>query len=372
MRKALAILTLSFFTMTAAAQDLIEKKDGSVITAKVIDSNKTRVRYKPWANRRAKRIYSINISELASINYQNGKIVHYDGKGNDNNIPVEVACQPDARNAEIIGWYDKAYSFSPKMKLTKKPARMAMAIFSASKESVMSTENFEMYLERETVTGKETGKGHPLNWYRIVLVNKSDKPLYVDRQQCLRSPSVGRHHCYHTGNARADETHELQRILTIAPHSSAQLSRNDYIQDKGWAENVEDFCFNCVPYFTATNPNDNLENDKFLDHVSDEFSMTYGSINVGAVMSYTEEESPFSVDYEVIFSEKEDFSTYSKLTASLFLSQLVGIENKGEDYSGRALVPTTKWMSSDKNNYPAKLIEDFSERTITGPVGLVK
>lgn len=370
MLKAILTLSLSFFTMTVLAQDLIEKKDGTVITAKVIDSNKTRVRYKPWVNRRAKRIYTINIKDLSRINYQSGKIVNYDGNGANDNMPVELECQADAHNAELISSYSKYYRFSPKLKPTKKPARMALALFSASKESILSTADIEMYLERETVSGKPLSKGTPLNWYKIVLVNKSDKTLYIDRQQCLRTPSVGRSHVYCTGTAKADDSYELQRVLTIAPHSTVQLSRNDYLAGKGWAENVENFSFNCIPFFTAENPNDNIENDKFLDHVSDEFSLPFKSINMGEVKNYQEEDTPFSVDYEIVFSDKENFSTYSKLTATFFISQMVGIETKGEDYNGRVLIQTTRWMSGDKNNYPAKLVEENTEKTITGMVGV--
>lgn len=355
--------------MTALAQDLIEKKDGSVITAKVIKVEKTRVRYKPWASRNGKKVSFINISEIAEINYQNGKIVSYGGGVPKYTGPKETIAQAADDNAGKISAYSREYTFSSRLKASKKPARMGMALFSVTQGSVLSSADVEVTIETETNAGRTYEKGYPLNWYRILIRNKTDHVIYVDKQQCLRTPSIGRRHCYYTGNAKVDDSHELQRIIEIAPSATAQLSVNDYIEGKGWAENAEDYCFGCVPYFSMDDYNDNAENAPNISKVSDEFRLPYGTLNVGEVRKYGEEDTPLSVAYDIVYSSSKDFMSYTMLSLKTYLSQVIGIENRAEPYNGMILVQTTKWMSGDKNNYPSRLIEGYTEKTIVAPVG---
>lgn len=56
----------------ASAQDLIVKKDGSVIQAKVTKIGTTEVEYKKWSNQDGPQ-YSIAVADILAINYQNGE-----------------------------------------------------------------------------------------------------------------------------------------------------------------------------------------------------------------------------------------------------------------------------------------------------------
>ena len=58
-------------TVHICAQDVIVKKDGSTILAKVLEVNQSDVKYKKFDNLNGPT-YSIRKSELQSINYQNG------------------------------------------------------------------------------------------------------------------------------------------------------------------------------------------------------------------------------------------------------------------------------------------------------------
>ena len=56
----------------ASAQDLIVKKDGSVIQAKVTKIGTSEVEYKKWSNQDGPQ-YSIAVADILAINYQNGE-----------------------------------------------------------------------------------------------------------------------------------------------------------------------------------------------------------------------------------------------------------------------------------------------------------
>ena len=72
--KAIKLIALAAMCMAgsyASAQDLIVKKDGSVIHAKVTKIGTAEVEYKKWSNQDGPQ-YSIAVADILAINYQNG------------------------------------------------------------------------------------------------------------------------------------------------------------------------------------------------------------------------------------------------------------------------------------------------------------
>ncbi len=70
----MGLLILS--TVCANAQDVIVKKDNSTILSKVTKISSTEIEYKKWSNQDGPT-YTINKSEVVSINYQNGEVEHF-------------------------------------------------------------------------------------------------------------------------------------------------------------------------------------------------------------------------------------------------------------------------------------------------------
>ena len=71
--RVLFLLLLVCTTMfSASAQDMVVKKNGTIIKAKVIKVGSSEVEYKKWTNQNGP-IYSISVNELFAINYQNGE-----------------------------------------------------------------------------------------------------------------------------------------------------------------------------------------------------------------------------------------------------------------------------------------------------------
>lgn len=95
MKKIIIGLILFLFACsTAYSQDVIVKKDGSTVLAKVLTVSKEIVEYKKWSNPNGPT-YKIEVNELLSINYQNGDIDRFDDK------PVQEEKEAPVVNAVV-------------------------------------------------------------------------------------------------------------------------------------------------------------------------------------------------------------------------------------------------------------------------------
>lgn len=72
MKRILFTMMLFASTLSASAQDVIVKKDGSTILSKVIEIGTTEVKYKKWNNQNGPN-YTIAKSDVQAINYENGE-----------------------------------------------------------------------------------------------------------------------------------------------------------------------------------------------------------------------------------------------------------------------------------------------------------
>lgn len=75
MRALRLFATLSLLSIVgmATAQDVIVKKDQSTVMSKVLEITSTEIKYKKWNNQDGPT-YSIDRSEVACINYENGEV----------------------------------------------------------------------------------------------------------------------------------------------------------------------------------------------------------------------------------------------------------------------------------------------------------
>lgn len=86
------------------SQDVIVKKDGSIVQAKVTKVGSSEVEYKKWSNIDGPS-YCIDISEILAINYQNGEKDTFDKVSNSNNTPQQVSKPAAANNQNLIDSY---------------------------------------------------------------------------------------------------------------------------------------------------------------------------------------------------------------------------------------------------------------------------
>ena len=152
MRKLFLLLAVS--ALNVYAQDVIVKKDGSTILSKVLEVNPNDVKYKKFSNQNGPT-YTIDKSELMSINYQNGE---HENFNNASTTPTTQASSSsaryiqkpaDARNAELISLYNKYYSPTKEMRKSKSKTKFYTLIFGVMSSSVMSNEDIEMTFVRD-------------------------------------------------------------------------------------------------------------------------------------------------------------------------------------------------------------------------------
>lgn len=77
--KKLLLLLLLVCSVSAWAQDVIVKKDGSTIVCRVVEVNQTEVVYKRWSNLEGPN-YVMNLADVSAINYENGEKVRPDAQ----------------------------------------------------------------------------------------------------------------------------------------------------------------------------------------------------------------------------------------------------------------------------------------------------
>jgi hypothetical protein len=88
-RGLLVTLILLCLVGTVMSQDVIVKKDQSTVMSKVLEITSTEIKYKKWNNQDGPT-YSIDRSEVLSINYENGEVENFSETKNDqqsNNAP---------------------------------------------------------------------------------------------------------------------------------------------------------------------------------------------------------------------------------------------------------------------------------------------
>ena len=73
------MLLLLLSSLTASAQDVIVKKDGSTIVCRVVEVNQTEVIYKRWTNLEGPN-YVMNLSDISAVNYENGEKIRTDAQ----------------------------------------------------------------------------------------------------------------------------------------------------------------------------------------------------------------------------------------------------------------------------------------------------
>lgn len=417
MKKQVVLTLLSLAAINVAAQDVVVKKDGSTILAKVLEVNQDNIKYKKFSNPNGPT-YTIGLSDVLAVNYENGEKEDYSNSSDTNansREPKEIAKNASANNAELLHLYAKDYHLNPSYKIKDKESLCGIAFLSFTNTSIISNDEIEISLERDqtqhpdkTIWGlSKSNPGQtssPLFRYDIVLKNKTNHIIYIDLANCFRTTNLGVSYCYYSsdiitenkentggvsfnlggitnaagiggvvgnlanatniGKSRStslSKTHINQRILQIPPKGRAYLSKFEYVTEKestsltyGKYELLnqgEEFYFssNCdlILYHQAAN---SLK----LDCIK--LATTLGPVKMGEEKEFNTDNSPYIVNYHLVYSTKEDFSTYSVLSPTLFIHKIIGLSK---------LLNLREWCNEDAIK---RVVDNFGDYTIVGPI----
>lgn len=412
--KKLILLIALFSSITIMAQDVIVKKDGRTILAKVTKVGDKEVEYKKY-NTNSDRLYSISVSELMTINYEDGEKEDFSNSSisseNNDADSREITISPAANNLQLLSLYAKDYNLSPLYKIKDKDrekiAKMAVCFLSFTETSIISNDDIELSLvpENKDHLEKSYEHIHPYFRFNIVLYNKTNSIIYIDLANCFRTENNGTSYCYYSNNiitenigsesggsfnlggltnaagiggvagslanattigksnmTSVSKTHIKQRILQIPPKGRLALSSFEYVTTKKgstWifgkyelSDRGEEFYFD-KPFF-GEDPRlaqlTQLEKKKLpLNNLE---------IKIGEEKKFNKDNSPYTANYHIVYSTKENFRTYSVLCPTLYMNKIIGIKTS-------AIIST---YSSPKRMQ--EFIEGFNEFTLSGPASL--
>lgn len=417
MKNLILFTMLSLAALNVAAQDVVVKKDGSTILAKVLEVNQDNIKYKKYSNQNGPT-YTISISDIMSVNYENGDKEDYSNSSNtnDNNSEEkEIVKDAAPNNSELLNLYAKDYHLNPSYKLKDKETLSGIAFLSFSNTSILSNDEIEIYLERDqtqhpdnTIFGTFTPdlKSSPLFRYDIVLKNKTSKIIYVDLANCFRMTNLGVSYCYYSSdivteskqNTRGSsfniggitnavgiggaignlanattigksntttlsKTHISQRILQIPPKGKICLSKFEYVTEKK-ATKLSFGIYELINqgeelFFSEPKSNERFIANSFqLDCKI--LPLKLDPLKMGEERRFTIENSPYTANYHLVYSTKEDFSTYIVLSPTLYINKIIGLNNH---------LDLKQWCNEDKLK---DIVLNFGEYTIVGPILLKK
>lgn len=359
--KWLYIILGSLCCTSVFAQDIIIKKDFSIIKSKVVEVASSIVKYKKYSNIDGP-IYTIEAKDILAINYENGEKDVFEHK--EQLIKNELKVISDTKNDSLIALYNKHIMYY-KNKTSDKKASAYTYKFGMTSSSVLSTDEIEVSIQLNK-------KG---SWYNapyvISLKNKTNDFLYIDLARCFKIYPDGNSECYYNtkqttissgkgvgtsvglgpianavgiggvvgriangisvgGNnmSSASATYNMQRFLSIPPNSTTNLT-----EYKGDGEGKN--------YRVVTNSEVfNIEN-RFV-------WLKKGDITKYGVLNYTETNSPYRQKFVVSYSTNPEFENLSKINFEIFVQQVFGVSMESSyDYMYYKLGWEGDWKGID-------------------------
>lgn len=346
---------LLFFVLCpvfAFGQDLIVKKNGDVIQSKVLKVGTAEVEYKKWNNQNGP-IYSIEVNNILSINYENGEKETFDDISTDaaqvvSNqsapiVPTEIPVKPAEDNAKLLELYNNQTVVPKKPNLKDKQASKVVPIWGISGNSVLSDENITVSF-KVMYDFPESIKRRKIIGYVVQVQNKTDKNIYIDLANSFKIDDQGQSTSYFSNrtittntnsgsgaglnvgavtgalgvggvlgtlaggvnvgggsSAGTSVTEGQERILVVPPHAMASLPLEKEVYGKYIKELPERFTFHDLP-------------DGGIPVNKEEFKILY------------DENNSIAKNRRIVtYSTVPDFSTYSRLNIEFYVRAALGL-----------------------------------------------
>ena len=367
------LLAFCLLSIGVFAQDVIIKRNGDEIQAKVLTVSASQVDYKKWSNQEGPT-YILPRADIFMIKYANGD---KDVFGDDSPSEKEEVASPEAEtgspryvrkapapnNAELVKRYNSEVRITTQP--SNKNAALAFPILGVSDSSVFATEDIEVSIVPVTVYVAELGYSL---YYYIKIENKTDATIYIDKGNTFKIYPDGSYETYFNNKqinvtnggstgvginlggvanvlgiggavgtlagattvggasqSAVTESYTQERILIIPPHAFSYLSEFKEVHVKG------------KQYKTISRG----ESWDFLKFKN----MT---IKKGECIHYDEADSPYWNKYSITYSTRADFSVYSTISFGVYIRYVIG----------KQLIT---WSYSRKNllNHIQKSVPDF-------------
>lgn len=368
--RAWALVFAGMTAVCTSAQDMIVKKDGTVIQAKVMKVGTSEVDYKKWSNQNGPQ-YSIAVADILAINYQNGEKETFDNVSAQpeaskpaaqptgmTQVTVEtLSAEAKAANDAAIEKYNQIYDTDVNEVMKNGNAKGAFMRLGVAEGSVL--ENEDIAISIATGYMPYAGEFTPI-WpdpcnvgIKFMIQNKTNSTLYLDLGNTFYV-SMGQSFGYYvptsttTTNSSSSGvginagaiagamgiggvagklagginfgggstsgtavTTFSQRVVAIAPGST----------------------YNLAPQFIFCNEPRSISPGFFCSYSrwwGDHYCKAVFSDENGGRMlnydlySYSEQSSPLQLSFVTSYSKNEDFASSSSLRCGLYLMEMYG------------------------------------------------
>ncbi len=367
MKKLVITILALLFSMSAFSQDFIILRNGDMIQSMVQEISSTEIKYKKFSNLNGP-MYVVNISEVLSINFENGEKEVFDKPAAAPAETAVVAAVPAAPAIEI-GLPDEEYNkqlieslndwhaqFNGKISKNPKEAYFAYCKLNVSDDSEVANKDLEL----DFISGRENNvadgvSGWMLYGYYIkfVLKNRTDKTIYIDLGNTffyrgeLSSPfyipsvtsvssgdasgasvnlggianAVGLGNtaigalagAVNVGGGKSNvntTTTYSQRVIAIAPYSSKVLDQQFIFSPEFQSEfpgfRISQSSLRPAAYYIVSSPI--VKYDKH-------------AVRNGKLLEWDSSDSPVKLAFFLTYSFDETFQHKANLKTSLFLSE---------------------------------------------------
>ncbi|MBQ0057792.1 MAG: hypothetical protein KBT20_09065 [Bacteroidales bacterium] len=247
-------------------------------------------------------------------------------------------------NDQLIAQYNIDCKLAPGVETNHETSSEGIAIMHIDKQSIMANEDLSMAFECCHNTFPDGTFEYHKAAYNLTLTNNTDAAIYVDLSFCTRRPSAGDPYTYYV----EDRDAEKSRYAKIAPHEKLTMSQNR------WAETGDNERLETAEWFLFGN-----QKDDGIQPKGTQLELTRGFIKDGETRYFDTSDTPYSIAYEITYSTEENFSTYSTLSARLYIGQIIG-------------VASVYWWASDVKDKGqlniSRALADYSQKTICGPI----
>jgi hypothetical protein len=213
-----------------------------------------------------------------------------------------VIIAPDHNNQKVIKRYNR---YKHRDRFMSGAAQGYTAVFGVRTNSVMSTDDVEVNVVKKWVQDAAVNDQDNCLYF-VEIKNKSDDTVYIDKGYCFRIYNNGSRYRYF--DPKKELANSAKRFIVIPPHSKRNLS--DYkaeLINKGKYRELKIVDYPEEFYWTGKSA-----------------GVFKGRLNVGEVLSFSEDTSPYYRSFLITYSKEKEFSEYSYLTINLYMRQLIG------------------------------------------------
>ena len=209
---------------------------------------------------------------------------------------------PDNNNQKVIKRYNR-YIHRPRF--MSGHSFGYTAVFGVRTNSVMSNDDVEVNIVKKWVQDAAINDQDNRLFF-LEIKNKTDKTIYIDRGYCFRIYNNGSRYRYF--DPERDDTCSRQRVIAIPPHSKRNLSdyKAELINRGKYSE------LKIIDYPEEFNWNAKAA------------GVHKGRLQVGEVVSFSEDNSPYYRSFLISYSKDANFSEYSYLIVNCYMRQLIG------------------------------------------------